>query len=127
MKKPVVFGVVFAFMAAVALYAAGGLQTVYAAVAWQCTKCGLVIHSDPHDGGYDPSCPNRGIHSFVQIDGSAAATSSYQSSEPANNGSHEAAGSYRCTKCGKVIHSDPHHGGYDPACPEGGIHSWVAE
>lgn len=126
MKKTVVFGVVFAFLATIALYASGGLQTVYAAVAWQCTKCGLVIHSDPHDGGYDPSCPNRGIHSFVEIDGNAAATASNRSSTPAN-GSSNVAGSYRCTKCGLVIHSDPHKGGYDPSCPEGGIHSWVAE
>ncbi len=124
MKKPVVLGVAFAFLAAVALYASGTLQTVYASVAWQCTKCGLVIHSDPHDGGYDPSCPNRGIHSFVQVDGDAVTSASYNNSEEQNY-SGDYAHSYRCTKCGKVIHNDPHDGGYDPSCPEGGIHSWV--
>lgn len=124
MRKHVAFAVAFAFLASVAFYASGGLQAVYAAVAWQCTKCGLIIHHDPHEGGYDPACPNRGIHAWVKIDwNSTAADVSSRDKEGSSSGQYEH--TYKCSKCGKEIHSDPHHGGYDPACPAGGIHAWV--
>lgn len=120
MKKPIVFAVAFAFLSTVVLYASGGLQTVYAAVAYQCTKCGLIIHSDPHNGGYDPSCPDGGIHAWAAINESETpAATSPSTSE------NQSAHSYTCSKCGLVLHSDPHDGGYDPSCPKGGIHAWV--
>ena len=96
----------------------------YAAAAYRCTKCGKIIHVDPHDKSVDQACPDRGIHSWVAIEDTSYAGSSYGSESSYSSGSSYAE-TYECSKCGKVIHMDPHDKSIDQSCPQGGIHAWA--
>ncbi len=91
----------------------------YAAAAYRCTKCGKIIHIDPHDKSVDQTCPDRGIHSWVEIEDTGYADSSYGSESSYNEETYE------CSKCGKVIHTDPHDKSINQSCPQGGIHAWA--
>ncbi len=120
--KYLAFGLVAAILAVSLVPVVHGFSVAYA-YAFKCSKCGEEIDCDHHDPSVNQQCPEGGIHAWAPGPDADNPTPVKHDREQAQQAKHEV--TYRCTKCGKEIHRDPHESGIDQACPEKGIHSWV--